>query len=175
MRRVLTGLIGAFLVVAANTEAHALAFPLAPGDSLPISGAVMCAKWMPCEGGKTYEFQMIEPSDFEASLTLDNFTDVTFRLFPAESPGAPLHEWFANSPGGPTLVTLAYAGLVPGIEYNLTIFGSVPLSEGTLALGTFEGSLGVASATVSTVPLPGAFWLFGSGLLTLLVGFARRR
>lgn len=175
MRRILTGLVATFIAFVVNVEAHALVFPLAPGDSMSIYGAFVCTKWLPCEGGGLYEFRVTEPAAFKASVLLTNFTDVTFRLFPESSPGAPLEEWFASSPGTSTPLTLNYAALEPGIVYNFTVFGLVPQTPGAIEVGAFEGSLGATAPPVSAVPLPGAFWLFGSGLLTLLLGFARRR
>jgi hypothetical protein len=180
MRRILTGLVAILITVVMNVEAHALVFPLAPGDSLSVYGMFACAKWMPCEGGRLYEFFVTEPAAFETSVTLTNFTDVTFRLFPASSPGAPLGEWFASSPGTVTPLTLNYPALLPDTVYNFSVFGSVPMTPRTLVLGGFEGtlhasSMPVASAPVSVVPLPGAIWLFGSGLAMMFLGYGRRR
>lgn len=181
MRPILAGFFSIVVLLIASGQAQALVFPLAPGDSISVSGTFLCTKTLPCEGGDSYEFTVSEPAAFQASLTLDNYSDVSMTLFPAATPGAPLQTWSASSPGTVTAVTLAYAGLLPGTIYGVSIFGSVPLIPGTIQTGGFEGRLGVTAAPlaplapVSAVPLPGAFWLFGSGLLTLLLGFARRR
>jgi len=185
MRRTSTWLAATFLVIGMTVEAQALVYPLSPDDSVSVFGKFLCATTLPCGGGEVYEFTVTEPTDFEAAITFSNFTDVTLNLFPASSPGLPLEEWTASSPGTSTLVTLAYAGLMPGIVYNFTIYGSVPMIPGLPTVGMFEGQIGAAAAPVSTVPppgapvsavpLPGALWLFVSGLATLLLGAARRR
>lgn len=178
MRPILAGFVSIVVLLAASAPARALVFPLTPGDSISVFGTFLCTKTLPCEGGNLYEFTVNEPVDLQANLTLDNYSGVSMTLFPAATPGAPLQTWSASSPGAVTVVTLAYAGLLPGTIYNVSIFGSVPLIPGTIQTGGFEGRLGVAAAPlapVSAVPLPGAFWLFGSGLLTLLLAFARRR
>lgn len=180
MHRVLTGFLAAIVVFIVNTQAQALVFPLSPGDSILVSGNFLCTKTLPCEGGDLYAFSVDAPAAFEANLALNNYSDVSMELFPAASPGTPLQSWAASSPGTTTPISLAYAGLLPGIVYNFSIFGSVPNLPGLIQVGGFDGSIGIKAAPVSTapvsaVPLPGAFWLFGSGLLTLLLGFARRR
>jgi len=180
MHRVLTGILAAFIIVIVHSPAQALVFPLSPGDSILVSGNFLCTKTLPCEGGDLYAFTVSAPAAFAADLDLNNYSDVTMKLFPAASPGTPLQTWAASSPGATTPVLLAYAGLLPGIVYNFSIFGSVPNLPGLIQVGGFDGSLAITAAPVltapvSAVPLPGAFWLFGSGLLTLLLGFARRR
>ena len=126
----------------------------------------------------------MQPGAFEASLTLNNFADVTFRLFPETSPDAPLDIWYAGSPAASTLVELSYTALLPDLLYKFAIDGFVPASGRAIGSGGFSGSFGVAGASllpesevapVSAVPLPGAIWLFGSGLAALLLASRRRR
>jgi hypothetical protein len=90
-----------------------------------------------------------------------------------------------------------YTGVFePGTDFTVTIGGYVlslalnspedaPLFWGVLGLGSFtdvtlytslDSGYGVDQVTFGTVvPLPPALWLFGSGLLALASGAARRR
>ena len=68
------------------------------------------------------------------------------------------------------------ADLIEGVSY-MTLDTNV--TDGTLSLsGTTIGSVdsfaGLAGIQISSVPIPSAVWLFGSGLIGL-IGFARRK
>lgn len=58
----------------------------------------------------------------------------------------------------------------PGISYYLSVFADTKYCD----LGMFGLNLHTYSGTPSAVPVPGALWLFGSGLLGV-AGFVRRK
>jgi len=64
-----------------------------------------------------------------------------------------------------------------GGTWSSNAFGSFAFllrADGTRYLDYFDESVYGADPTVTTVPVPAAFWLFGSGLVGL-IGFARRK
>ena len=70
---------------------------------------------------------------------------------------------------------LANITLINGTN-GFTLAGDIALTAGSAAFfgGTAGQDVGDFSITVSTVPLPAAVWLFGSGLLGV-VGYARKK
>jgi hypothetical protein len=66
----------------------------------------------------------------------------------------------------PSILTLSFSGLTPGVHYGFLVTGKVTGLLGGAYLG---------HVTLSAVPVPAAVWLFVSGLVGLVVFVRRRR
>ncbi|MGF1640716.1 MAG: hypothetical protein ACFCUO_07180 [Rhodospirillales bacterium] len=129
------------------------------------------------------------PVDITAIYLLDFFTNNPTTNDPSWTEQADItingvtRSFFATATGGDTTgaftitaVDLLAAGFVAGDLSGVTqITFAAPSVQGC----TLTGGVGCndyAVAGVAAVPLPGAVWLFGSGLLAMLgVGYTRRR
>lgn len=117
------------------------------------------------------------PLSFEGSHSAGDFTDAyTFTLLEAHQVAVELTD-LAYAPG--SFVLLSNTGLEATLDGNSGtsfITGLLAAADWTLFVnGDASGILGGAySGSVTAVPLPAAFWMFGSALMGLFA-FARRR
>ena len=126
--------------------------------------------------GSTAQFSFLH--DFGAFAIITG--SYTWTLEQIDSPTSPYCSLFCDDP---VLASQSYGSGSFFIVDSLYDFDSVPiLSSGAYSIGVSGGSSGQTSSimsyqaniVVSSVPVPAAVWLFGSGLIGL-VGFARRK
>jgi hypothetical protein len=121
--------------------------------------------------------------DYDAETELYSNVDIRSAQLPASS-GFAVSTYNGNTVGNlPTQLATFGQGVYFGADYNnflvldfaaslTSVGGVIAVTGGESFEGSFSRSL-MAGATVSTVPVPAAVYLFGSGLG--LLGWFRRR
>jgi hypothetical protein len=120
------------------------------------------------------------PRDFRLAYSTNGTTFTDVNTYAVQANAAPNPVWTSGS-ASPLYSFAVDLSAINGLEnQSLAVFrlidsSTVAVNGGTVAsTGTDRVDIFRVSATASTVPLPAAAWLFGSGLLGL-AGIGRRR
>ncbi|MEN8762128.1 MAG: VPLPA-CTERM sorting domain-containing protein [Thiogranum sp.] len=184
MKKLLTPVMGIFAMLGVLvTTAEAATVSLIPGSTLTSVGATVT---LSIEGsgftdntdGGTFTTTW-DPAILQlASFTIANPPwDVSFVTDSDPNDGLLDSVFLATSPiggAGPDFLIGTLTFDVVGDGSTLVSMTDDPLFGGWVAPGAVPIAVTYQGATVSTVPVPAAVWLFGSGLLGL-VGIARRK
>ena len=126
----------------------------------------------------TFTYDTVTPSSFTGSAYISGFGDFAANNFTFDSKNNTYLFFSAPVVEGQTTSSLHLFGSF--YDYSPSIFS---FSSSSYAIGTSFGAphfdvvldnLSAVTTPVSTVPVPAAVWLFGSGLIGL-IGFARRK
>jgi hypothetical protein len=181
----LVALLGLFL----NNAAHAaVSFQLDPSD-----GAIMGAPGTTVGWGftltNTENFLVVTSAAFEPSVPLGTFTDFISAPdnFFVIGPAVGASNAWAQAFNVATRTGVGSFAIDPNTAPGSVAYGEIVLSYDLFAISPLDpnfnpdsdtlsnGNMLTANASVATtVPLPGAIWLFGSAVVSML-GFCKRR